>query len=76
MVASYIANPNGAIQQSMYMARQESPQPEGHISRNNVTSTVGTSSQQRNSIMQTSYRGGLSRHEGPIQHAPRGVAAA
>lgn len=70
-----MANPNGVIQQSMHAARQESPFPEGQNPRINVTSTVG-SNIQRNSIMQGSVRGLLSRHEGPIQHTPRGVAAA
>ncbi|ODN05930.1 Autophagy-related protein 9A [Orchesella cincta] len=73
VVASYMLNPNAMnVEQSMYVGTQQE-QTESQTFRN---ATSSFPSQQRNSLMQGSFRGVLSRHEGPLQHTPRGVAAA
>lgn len=73
-MASYLANANGAVQQSMYAGASASPPPPPDLEPYSFKTAVG--SHQRNSMMQASVRGVLSRHEGPLQHTPRGVAAA
>lgn len=75
-----MANQQGlANQQSMYGHGSQTNQTQqnevGEPQSPRVNTTI-SDSQQRNSLMQGSYRGVLSRHEGPLYHTPRGVAAA
>jgi len=62
------------VEQSLFAAQQQSEQQSESQTFRNATSSIPN--QQRNSMMQASFRGVLSRHEGPLQHTPRGVAAA